>query len=155
MSLGVSGVLALLCLVGMTGLLYPVVRAERHARFVAQWINVLASVTGASLGRMARLLLPLLIWISWILAGCVGVFLAESADGVAGGEAFVPRVVGLGVWLAAFLALGVLMLVVARSGRPRALVLRPCRGLSEQEAGAWVAGVVGREATRARRGNSR
>lgn len=137
MSIGALEIGFVLVVVLSIGFQYVLIRSRAYSHFVAAWIHRLSRLSGAPRGRVARLLLPLNTWLLWLLVGALAVpgGTVNSNEDPLGSTAVD---VGIGVWLTVFAVLGMLVLVVARTGRPRVLVIEPCRQMSETAAERWV-----------------
>lgn len=137
--------------VGASGVRY-LLRAERHQDIVRRLARNLSTFTGQSALQTARTLIPVTI----LLTTLMGVMALSSPlttiprppePGAL--EDVVVRALAL-VWTLPMVVSGVLVLVVARTGRPEGLVLPPCRGLDAEGVEAWFVTVEARGVGRPR-----
>lgn len=131
-------VLALAIVAGFGWLLSLAVGAERHSRFVARWVDFLAVEWHERRFRAARRLLPFLLFIAEFLAGAAAMLLLAGRYRQQPGPPPAPIVALLILWLVGFAALGLATIVVARTGRPTWLVMKPIRGMTPDQIEDWI-----------------
>lgn len=114
-------------------------RAEDHQLPIRRWVRMIATMTGQSVMVTVRTAIPVTAFLGMIFGGCV---LALPIAGVAAPSepgtrehALVTVVIVAGTLMIAMT--GLIVLVVARTGRPRFLVLAPCRDMDGQAVEAW------------------
>lgn len=109
----------------------------RYARYLARWSFFAAGPFKIRPGRAARILRVLTAGSMVVVAGVVAMLLVLEAYP---DPATLPDwyLLGTLVWFGVFVLSAVLSIVVALSGRPRGLMIPQVRGLSVDEADAWV-----------------
>jgi hypothetical protein len=125
----IVGVLVLVEL-GCIVMLYVAARAARFRGFWQRnYVQMRLRDPGLTAVAFARQAIPLNLLVMAIVGMClpVGIFGAGAVS--------VPITLGL---LGAVVVAGVLLLFVGRTGRPRALVLAPFRGVPEDDAARWL-----------------
>lgn len=136
-----DGDLIALCvaLVAAFGLLLSFAgRAERHSRLVARWVHFLASYRQVPRFRAARMLLPSLLFVVELFVGGAAFVPLAGPYRDASGPPPAHVVVFVVLWLVGFAALGLATIVVARTGRPAWLVMKPIRGLTSDQIEDWI-----------------
>jgi hypothetical protein len=118
-------------------LLSLLVWAERYSRYVSRWIYALSGMFSLRLHRVAQGIMSLILFLVWVLGGLTTLILVTLFMGESQGAHDIWVVV-LFVWLILSMGLGVVTVVVAYTGRPRGLVIKPCRGRSAREVERWV-----------------
>lgn len=123
--------------VGTSGVRY-LLRAERHRDHVRRWGRNVSAFTGQSALQTARTLIPVTL-LGATLMGVMALSLPLTASPLPEFGYLEDVVVGALalVWTLPVAVSGVLVLVVARTGRPKGLVLPPCRGLDAEGVEAW------------------
>ncbi|GAA3810576.1 hypothetical protein [Cellulomonas soli] len=112
------------------------INPERHRAAWARFYRILVLSSPMSPTRFARMAVTLNFMMGpMTVIALAGVVVADPAAPV--GATGPVLLVGL-VAFVFVAALGVLLLIVAASGRPRLLVLRPLRDLSEDEIDRWL-----------------
>lgn len=123
--------------IGMGVVLYQSFASVRHARYLARWSFFAAGPFKIRPGRAARILRVLTAGSMVVAAGLVpmGLVLEVYPD-----PATLPDwyLLGTLMWFGFTVLTAVLSIVVALSGRPRGLVIPQVRGLTVDEADAWV-----------------
>lgn len=125
--------------VGASGVRY-LLRAERHRDHVRRWGRYVSAFTGQGALQTARTLIPVTLLLTTLMGAMALSLLLTAAPRPEPGylEDVVVGALAL-VWTLPTAVSGVLVLVVARTGRPKGLVLPPCRGLDAAEVEAWFA----------------
>ncbi|MCC2309974.1 hypothetical protein [Cellulomonas chengniuliangii] len=121
--------------IGFAILIRVLFRAEVHRRYVSRVAVVFRQLTGMSLPTFARSIIPLTTY----LTGVFGVFtLAVPMTFFSTGPGGDWEFVGLAA-ATFFVAFGAFLLLVnIRTGRPRLLVLPPCRDLTDADVVKWL-----------------
>lgn len=123
--------------IGMGVALHRTFAPARYARYLARWSHFAAGPFNIRPGRAARILRVLTASLMVVVAGALALCLVLEAypDPATVPDWYLPA--GL-VWFGVFVITAVLSTVVAVSGRPRVLMIPQVRGLSVDEADAWV-----------------
>lgn len=123
---------------GMVRCLVLAWRAQSHQALMARCYQSMWAVTGISPMRFSRTIIPMtLLTVAFCLFGTVTVSMMSFGDRLR----WLPlEVQGLiaSVLLGLVLLAAVANLVVPRWGRPRLLVLPPCRDLSAAQVEQWL-----------------
>ena len=134
-------------LAASVGMSVAVIRPEPYQRFWQRWYRQMRIRDPAMTAvKCVRLAIPSMLLMWALFTVCVLAVFSGATETKPAGPARAPGggavgtdlvVVGLAV-LGAIVLLGVLLLVVGRTGRPKVFVLRPCRDMTEHEVEAWL-----------------
>lgn len=134
------GVTPLVCAGACAAWARVVLHPERHQAILGRMyeiISAFAPMTGTRFARVAGPMTILVGSITLVMAGAPAMSVWGSAPQSGASNALLLYFLAA---LAGVVASGVLLLVVAATGRPRALVLRPLRDKSATEIDAWLSG---------------
>ncbi|GIG41881.1 hypothetical protein Cph01nite_36430 [Cellulomonas phragmiteti] len=133
----VAAVVITALVIGMGVVLHRTFAPVRYARYLARWAYFTAGPYGIRPGRAARIVRVLTAGLMVVVAGALVLCLVLEAYP---DPATVPDwyLVATLVWCGVAVLTAVLSIVVGLSGRPRALMISQLRGLSVDEADAWV-----------------
>lgn len=133
-------VMSALALVVVLLELYVLATAERHRALVQRWARFIRTATGQSAQGIARSAIPMSLLAVLILGAVLAATptaAAQPSEEISGAGSD-GTVVAIYVVTGAIVLMGLLVLVVTRTGRPRWLVLAPCRGMDEDETAEWL-----------------
>lgn len=123
---------------GMVWSLVLTWHAQRHQALMSRWYHSMWAVTGISPMRFSRTVIPMtLLTVAFCLFGAVTVSMMSFGDRLRWLQLEVQGLIA-SVLLGLVLLAAVANLVVPRWGRPRFLVLPPCRDLSAAEVEQWL-----------------